>query len=242
MTDVATIAIRRDPLAETLFRPTVVPDAEPGPVDSTPTGTPSATALEPAARASTGDGSAAPRRAAGTRVRAGNAMARTRAALLDGALRAVAADGTGITMAQVATLAGVAKATLYNHFRTREAVLAALATTEVEAVADEVGGLPLRHALVEIAAAVATHPCLATLREREPGVLAAALAAPEPSDALLAARAALATVVRSAGLAPEDVDLAADVLLRWLASLALAPAAPADVLASVDLLLAGLLA
>ena len=224
MTDVATALTRRDPL-DSLFRPTVVPDP-----------------AAPATVSRAADGSAAPRRAAGTRVRAGNAMARTRSALLDGAARAVAADGTAITMAQVASLGGVAKATLYNHFRTREAVLGALALTEVESIADEIGGLPLRHALVEVAAAVATHPCLATLREREPGVLAAALNAAEPSDALVAARSALVGVLRSAGLAPEVHDLAADLLLRWFGSLAIAPAAPADVLASVDLLLAGLLA
>lgn len=224
MTDVATALTRRDPL-DSLFRPTVVPDAP-----------------APASVVRVADGSAAPRRAAGTRVRAGNAMARTRSALLDGAARAVAADGTGITMAQVASLGGVAKATLYNHFRTREAVLGALALTEVESLAGGVGGLPLRHALVEIAAAVATHPCLATLREREPGVLAAALGAAEPSDALVAARSALVGVLRSAGLPPEVLDLAADLLLRWFGSLAIAPAAPADVLAAVDLLLAGLLA
>ena len=62
----------------------------------------------------------------GTRTRAGNAMNRTRAALLDGARRAVEMSGTKITMAQVAASAGVAKATLYNHFRTRDAVLSAL--------------------------------------------------------------------------------------------------------------------
>ncbi|MHA3705076.1 TetR/AcrR family transcriptional regulator, partial [Jatrophihabitans sp. YIM 134969] len=179
---------------------------------------------------------------AGTRVRAGNAMARTRSAILDGAARAVAADGTAITMAQVASLGGVAKATLYNHFRTREAVLGALAVTEVEAVAAEVSGLGLRHALVEMAAAVATHPCLATLREREPGVVAAALADPEPAAAIVAARSALVGVVRNAGIPDDTLDLAADLLLRWLVSLAIAPPAPAEVLAAVDLLLAGLLA
>ncbi|MDT4917587.1 MAG: TetR/AcrR family transcriptional regulator, partial [Pseudonocardiales bacterium] len=86
-----------DPLYDTLFRPTTV-----SPLSA----------------------SAAPVRQQGMHTRAGNAMSRTRAALLSGAARAVSVTGSRITMAQVATAAGVAKATLYNHFRTRDAVLA----------------------------------------------------------------------------------------------------------------------
>src|SRR6185437_6924026 len=93
-----------DPLFDTLFRPTTVTAAIT---------------------------SAAPVRVVGTRTRAGNAMNRSRAALMDGTRRAVATGGTKITMAQVATASGVAKATLYNHFRTREALLSALVVDEV---------------------------------------------------------------------------------------------------------------
>ena len=58
--------------------------------------------------------------------RAGNAMARTRAAVLDGASRAVEKHGARkATMADIASLAGIAKGTLYNHFRAKEAVYAA---------------------------------------------------------------------------------------------------------------------
>src|SRR3954466_12889539 len=96
-----------DPLFNTLFRPTT---------------------LSPVVA------SAAPVRERGTRTRAGNAMDRTRAALMIGAARAVQQSGIRITMAQVAAEAGVAKATLYNHFRTREAVLAGLLSAEGEAL------------------------------------------------------------------------------------------------------------
>src|SRR5947209_6872486 len=96
-----------NPLIDTLFRPTTV-----SPVVA----------------------SAAPVRERGTRTRAGNAMSRTRTALLGGAARAVEVSGTKITMAQVAAAGGVAKATLYNHFRTRGAVLAALVEHEVDTV------------------------------------------------------------------------------------------------------------
>src|ERR1022692_2179669 len=59
-------------------------------------------------------------------VRPGSVLARSRTAILTGAGRAVEVSGTRVSMAQIAAAAGVAKATLYNHFRTREEVLGAL--------------------------------------------------------------------------------------------------------------------
>ena len=91
--------------------------------------------------------SAPPVRAGGTRTRAGNAMSRSRAALLAGARRAVEVSGTKISMSQVATAAGVAKATLYNHFRTRDAVLSALLDHEVDELLRHAAGRPLDEAL-----------------------------------------------------------------------------------------------
>ena len=131
----------RDPLFDTLFRPTTVAPAI---------------------------ASAAPVRAAGTRSRAGNAMNRTRAALLDGARRSVEVNGTKITMAQVAAAAGVAKATLYNHFRTREAVLSALLAAEVAKLVDEFAGQPLADALGGAANALAP-PVVAHARPHRTG-------------------------------------------------------------------------
>src|SRR5215475_4066644 len=135
-----------DPLIDTLFRPTAAP-------------------LQ--------DASAAPVRVAGTRSRAGNAMNRTRAALLVGARRAVEASGTKITMAQVAAAAGVAKATLYNHFRTREAVLSALLADEVTRLVEAASGRPLAEALEGTATSLSEHPLLRVLARLEPATLAA---------------------------------------------------------------------
>jgi AcrR family transcriptional regulator len=65
-------------------------------------------------------------------------MARTRAGLLDGALTVIERDGLHrVTMSAVANRSGVAKATLYNHFRTKDDVLAALLLREVELLADQ---------------------------------------------------------------------------------------------------------
>src|SRR5262249_27502128 len=144
-----------DPLIDTLFRPTAAP-------------------LK--------DASAAPVRVAGTRSRAGNAMNRTRAALLVGARRAVEASGTKITMAQVAAAAGVAKATLYNHFRTREAVLSALLTDEIDQLIDGVATRALPDALEATATALSEHSALRPLARREPATLTA-LARVDPAAA-----------------------------------------------------------
>ena len=72
----------------------------------------------------------------GTRSRAGNAMGRTHEAALRGALAAVAKYGSRkATMGDIAMLAGIAKATLYNHFRTRDDVYLAVVAHEVDRIA-----------------------------------------------------------------------------------------------------------
>src|ERR1700712_2948905 len=91
--------------------------------------------------------SALPQRAPGTRSRAGNAMGRTRSALIDGARRAVEVRGTKISMAQLATSAGVAKATLSYRFRTRDDVLSALLTADVDRLVEDCAELELVDAL-----------------------------------------------------------------------------------------------
>jgi len=200
-------AVGKDPLFDTLFR---------------------ATTIEPQLTSS------APVREAGTRSRAGNAMGRTRAALLDGARRAVAVSGTKITMAQVAAAGGVAKATLYNHFRTREAVLAALLEDEVAALSAALADRPLADALAAAANAISEHPLLRALAHLEPATLSR-----------------LGTIDPAAcgwQLAREGVDTAlargsrggTDLVLRWLASFVLSPADAATIAEDLAILLVGL--
>ena len=197
----------RDPLFDTLFRPTTIAPAI---------------------------ASAAPVRAAGTRSRAGNAMNRTRAALLDGARRSVGVNGTKITMAQVAAAAGVAKATLYNHFRTREAVLSALLAAEVARLVDEFAAAPLADALGGAANALARHPLLRALARIEPATLAALGCIDLSAEGWRTARDAVASA-----LATESRG-GTDTVLRWLASYLLTPASPASVAADLAVLVAGL--
>jgi AcrR family transcriptional regulator len=196
-----------DPLFDTLFRPTT---------------------LSPLIA------SAAPVREKGTHSRAGNAMNRTRAALLAGAARAVEVSGTKITMAQVAAAAGVAKATLYNHFRTREAVLAALVVHQVDAIIDEQAGKSLGVALIDAATAISTHPVRRGLIRVEPAVLAAVGRVDDSADGWQHARAAV-----GAALAAELRD-GVDTVLRWLASFLITEADPESIARDVAVLLAGL--
>ncbi len=89
-----------------------------------------------AASASPATSSDLPLRQVGTRTRSGNAMLRTRTAIVDAAALCIERDGVRrTTMSEVAEAASIAKATLYNHFRTKGDVLAALVDLRIAAVA-----------------------------------------------------------------------------------------------------------
>jgi AcrR family transcriptional regulator len=178
--------------------------------------------------------SAAPVRARGTHSRAGNAMSRTRTALLTGAALAVETTGTKITMAQVAAAAGVAKATLYNHFRTREAVLAALLLDQVQRLVDEQDGKPLDTALADVAAAVSRSTVRRGLARIEPATLARLGCVDANAEAWQLVRAAVGGRLASAGLG------GVDTVVRWLASFVLTPAGPDQIRADIAALLGGL--
>jgi AcrR family transcriptional regulator len=198
------------PSADSLFRPTALPTA-----------------------ATAGATSAPPVREPGLRSRGGNAMSRTRAALLAGAAQAVTVTGTRISMAQVATGSGVAKATLYNHFRTREAVLEALLDAEVRALISDVQPLPLPDALVAAAAGLSVHPVLRALAELEPQTIAA-LAHVRPTGRWALVHAAVEQRLAADGRG------GASLVVRWVASFLISPADLDAVRADVDVLLAGL--
>lgn len=161
-------------------------------------------------------------------------MARSRTAILDGARQAVAADGVKITMAQVATTAGVAKATLYNHFRTREDVLTALLMDELQGVAGSLAGLELSEALTKAATAVSEHPLLEALggQDLTPLAALARVDVRTPGWALVAEAVERMLVEAGRGGSP--------TVLRWLSSFVIAPAEDRDIAGDVAVLLAGL--
>ena len=161
-------------------------------------------------------------------------MNRTRSALLDGARQAVATSATKITMAQVATAAGVAKATLYNHFRTREAVLAALLADEVGRLIENGADRPLADALADTAAKLSDNQMLRTISRLEPARLALLAQVDLSAEGWRRARDAIRALLDTAGRGGSST------VLRWLASHIVTPATRADIAADVEILLTGL--
>jgi AcrR family transcriptional regulator len=142
-------------------------------------------------------------------------MNRTRAGLLIGAARAFAEHGLRrSTMQSIAAAAGVAKATLYNHFRTKDDVVAALLAMELDRLTALATALPPDQALASLSDELGAHPVLRRLAETEPQVLTALLTVgPDTWTGLTG---------RLAGALRTDVD-SAELAARWLAGVVLQP-------------------
>lgn len=151
-------------------------------------------------------------------------MNRTRGAVIDGAARAVEKHGSRrATMGDIATLAGIAKATIYNHFRTKEDIYRAAIETGVRELGEECTALAasdLAEALSRAAGRLAAEPALRRVAAEEPAVLAA-LVLPGEGGAWDAARQATAEVLKAAGVAASAGSV--DTVLRWVAGHAGAP-------------------
>jgi AcrR family transcriptional regulator len=185
------------------------------------------------------DPSAAPVREPGVRSRAGNAMARTRGAVLDGASRAVEKHGARkATMADIASLAGIAKGTLYNHFRAKEAVYAAALDAGIRALTAECVAAAredLGEALGLAADRVGGHPALRRISADEPLALAA-LVTPTDSPLWLLARSGVRDMLLAADVDASSVSV--DLVLRWVVSFVASPAT--DAVQQANRLAAGL--
>lgn len=162
------------------------------------------------------------------------AVARSRACILDGARRAVEVGGSRITMTQIAASAGVAKATLYNHFRTRDDVLAALLREEIDSVIARIGHLELAAALTRAATELSTHPLLEALGGEDIAVLADLARVDVRSAGWLRVARATEHLLEQAG------RRGTPTVLRWFSSFLIAPADDRDIAADVAVLVAGL--
>jgi AcrR family transcriptional regulator len=140
-------------------------------------------------------------------------MGRTRLGLLAGAARAFAEQGLRrSTMQSVAVAAGVAKATLYNHFRTKDDVARALLALELDRLSAAASELPTDEALALLSDELGAHPVLRRLAEAEPDVLAALLGGGRWAE--LTGRLAAALRVDEDG---------AELAGRWLLGVVLQP-------------------
>jgi AcrR family transcriptional regulator len=156
-----------------------------------------------------------PEHVPGSHTRAGNAMNRTRAGLLSGAALAFAEHGLRrSTMQSIAAAAGVAKATLYNHFRTKDEVAAALLAVELDRLAALAANLPREQALASLSDELGAHPVLRRLAATEPEALIALLAVGTERWVELTARLGVALHVDGDG---------AELAGRWLLGVVLQP-------------------
>jgi AcrR family transcriptional regulator len=186
--------------------------------------------------------SSAPQQITGTRLRAGNAMGRTRNAVIDGAQRAVEKHGSRkATMADIASLAGVAKATLYNHFRTKRDVYAATVEAEVQALGAECARIAaddgLVAALMRAAERIGTHPAVRRVAADEPAVLAE-LQTPTTSGTWTVAREAVAATLRVSPGPTGTADV--ETVLRWLVTFFGAPGGSEELRTGARILAGGL--
>jgi AcrR family transcriptional regulator len=155
----------------------------------------------------------------GLRSRAGNAMARTRAAVLDGTARAVEKHGARrASMSDIATLSGIAKGTLYNHFRAKDDVYAATLQAGIASLAEEcvtVARDDLADALALAAERLGSHPALRRITGDEPAVRSA-LTTVGDGIGWDSARSAVRDVLVAAGA--DSSAASVDCALRWLTS------------------------
>ena len=172
----------------------------------------------------------APRRTSGTRVRSGNAMQRARSAVLEATAHCVERYGVRrTTMGDIALKAEVAKATLYNHFRTKGDVLAALVEHQVAGLGRDAAAVAaqdgLAPALSLAAQRLAVSGPLRRLVADDPG-LATRLVTPSKGRGWRAAQDAVRATLVAAGC--RDDDAAVALVLRWLVSQVLWPANAPD--------------
>ena len=166
-------------------------------------------------------------------------MERTRTGIVAGARAGIVRDGVRrLSMATVAELGGIAKATVYNHVRSKPQLLAMVAHDLLDRVERAAAApLTLPESLVVAADTAATDDVVRAVAEREPAVLGRLLrmhGSPVWDDA----RGRVGTLLERHGAASDDA--AVDVVLRWLVSWTVSPADDTRIRQTVSLVLGGL--
>lgn len=102
---------------------------------------------------------------------------RTEAAILEGTKDLISRKGiSGLSMVEIADHSEVSRATLYNHYRDKDAVLSALVASEVERLAElaKNAGTPA-DALESLSKSISTDPALAAMRIYDADILVSAM-------------------------------------------------------------------
>ena len=165
---------------------------------------------------------------AGEHTRAGNAMGRARAGLFAGALSCIARQGVKATsMIEIADEGKIARATLYNHFRSKQELMRALMAEEIaRGTAAAESAEDLQGALTSLLNFLATHDALRFIATSEPTVFGRMLAA--TSDPLwLTIREECHRLFEKFGVSNA---MQRDILLRVVISSVIMPVGDADAL------------
>jgi AcrR family transcriptional regulator len=141
---------------------------------------------------------------------------RTRSAILEATKKLIAQHGVQVTsMIEIADTAEVSRATLYNHFRSKESVLRGLFESEVTRILNlgATENSPLE-GLIRISREISTDPALSTMRAYDSALVTQILSA--GADPLWQQ---VHTSLLELLVLPEKVELA----LRWLIGQVFAP-------------------
>jgi AcrR family transcriptional regulator len=159
----------------------------------------------------------------------GSLHRRTEEAILEGTKSLIARVGiAGLSMIEIADHSQVSRATLYNHFRDKDAVLAALLTYEVSRICSEAAkaGTPA-DALEALSIAISGDPALVAIRKFDGEILSGALSHTQSELFIDIAKVLFAATKSEAGTG---------VAMRWLIGQALQPITPEQSRAQAALL------
>ena len=146
---------------------------------------------------------------------------RTQSAILEGAKNLISTVGLNkMSMIEIADTSEVSRATLYNHYRDKESVIAALCDSEIRRLVSiaQRAGNPT-DALVSLSMHVSADTALANMRIHDPASLTQALAATN-RPLWVQFNNALSMIVGS--------QILADIAMRWLIGQTLNPLTPDD--------------
>ena len=159
----------------------------------------------------------------------GSLHRRTEEAILEGTKSLIARVGiAGLSMIEIADHSQVSRATLYNHFRDKDAVLAALLTSEVSRICTEAtnAGTPA-DALEALSIAISSDQALIAIRKFDGEILSGALAHTQSELFIDIAKVLFAATKSEAGTG---------VAMRWLIGQVLQPITPEQSRAQAALL------
>ncbi len=148
-----------------------------------------------------------------------SAHRRTEAAILEGTKSLIARSGiAGLSMIEIADHSEVSRATLYNHYRDKDAVLAALVASEVARLAElaTTAGTPA-DALESLSISISSDPALAAMRQYDASALVAAMTNTTSEHYITIAQIIFNATKSQAGTG---------IAMRWLLGQVLQPITP----------------